>query len=405
MSTSYRISAVIMLLVALLFGACNKENIDQTITEVPNYEPTVTSENSLINAMEGSDAAGKDLACLVVNYPFDLLLASDAIITVSNASEFQLAMEAEAGDAVKDFIFPLSVTKKDATITEVSSNQELSYLYAACVPTDTWDFTVVNGDVIPAFLFEGYCFELVYPVNLEDEAGNSYTANDEGELVDLCVTIDPLFFVLPITVINEDGEEVEIADQDAFFQAYFDCTGTTPPVVSGEFIIQGFGCNELVYPYNVVDTEGNVTTINDVNEYADLLLNGTPILLEYPFTLTNPDGDLIEVTDGDALIDALNECDGIYIEITPNDDCGFTPAHVLILFNQSFCGGITFPFQLEVGGSTIDVADMDAYFDVFNANPMDEIFFVYPITVTQPDGTVVTLNDDDEVCTFITDCE
>ncbi|MEO0875724.1 MAG: hypothetical protein AAFY48_14095 [Bacteroidota bacterium] len=63
-----------------------------------------------------------------------------------------------------------------------------------------------------------------------------------------------------------------------------------------------------------------------------------------------------------------------------------------------------YPNQITAGGIVYDINDIDEYFVVYNQYAWDEIDIVYPISVTETDGTVVTFNSDQEICDYINEC-
>jgi hypothetical protein len=292
--------------------------------------------------------------------------------------------------------------------------EELGIAFASCIPGEEWDTADEYGGVLPAFLPTDLCFDLVYPVSLSNEDMN-LTANSEAELIDLMANANGhLFFNLPLTVVAESGAELTVESSSVFFNLVYSCNGVSPPVVSGELIIQGFGCNQLVYPFNIQTESGEVVTIASASEYADLVFSGQEIELQYPFSLENiVDGEVSVINEGDDLIAALNACGGFFIEITPTDPCD-TPAHVQLFFNAHNiftvfdCPfSINYPVEMTVEGTSNTLNSLNDYFVVSGApNSINSgIVLGYPITITEQNGTIVTLNSDEEICGYISACE
>lgn len=401
MKFSYQIFMFILVATVLL-TSCQQENFDDIIVEDPDFQPEEVITNSLLNAMLVSNTSSTmDLGCVSISFPFDMVTASGATATINSEEDFIAALD-DIADPVVDFIYPVTGTDVDGITTSYANGEDLGVAFGSCIPDDTWDDASENGDVLPAFLFEELCLDLVYPVGLEDLNGNTYTANDEGELIDILATVEFPFFTLPLTAIDENGNNITIENLDEFYTGVFDCGDASPPVVGNGIVIEGFACNTLLYPFDVETANGSVITINDENEYADLILSGESVELLFPFSLLTLEGEIIVVEDIEGVITAFELC-GISIITEPTDPCD-TPAHVLIFFNQNLCGYVNYPVQLLAGGMVYDINDMDDYFDVYNAYAWDEIDFQYPITVTEG-TTTTTLNSDEEVCTYIQDCE
>ncbi|MCB0583086.1 MAG: hypothetical protein KDD10_27660 [Phaeodactylibacter sp.] len=409
MNSLFKIS-VLLLFAGLLSTACDKENFDEITPEAPDYQPDTVEVNNLMIALRPNSSDGLALGCITINYPFDLLQESGDSITISSDADFDAALALVGLEQVVDFVFPLSVTDSEGNISQVADNEELGLAFASCVPNGNWTY---SPGLLPVFLFEDWCYSLVYPVSLEDGDGNAYTVNTEQELIDLFATVSPLFYVLPLTVTDVDGNQVVIDDVDSFFAAVDSCVGTTitPPVIVGAvFQIEGFGCNELVFPFNLELSDGSVVTINDEDDYANFVLgNDENFQLAYPFSLVNLiTGDTLNIDTDDAFIESLEAC-GIIIIIEEPDSCS-APAHIFLFFNQGIiqCNyTVNYPAQVEAEGVIYDLDDMNDYFAVYNmySSQIDAIDIVYPISITLVNsGDIIEFNSDAEICAFINDC-
>lgn len=403
--------SVVILMLTLLLTACNKENIDSTIPEDPNFQPTTVDVNNMLGAMKPISPNGLDLGCLTVVYPFDLTLESNTTITINDEAEFQVALDMESPNQVVDFVFPLSILDGDGNATQVADNNELGVAFVSCIPSTGWTTSSNTEEIIPAFLLVDLCLDLVYPVNLEDVNGNTYIANNESEFIDLSATNDELFFSLPLAVIDQDGNQVVINDLNSFFDLSYECDGISTPVIGDGNLIEGFGCyDELVYPADVLLSDGSTLTLDNADDYANLVLSGQEAELQFPFSLADSTGTVVVISDTLDLIEAVISCG---IITNPNTgSCGNTPAHILLFFNQNLgtvqCGySVNYPLQVEAENVTYDLNNMQEYLDVYNMYQFqtDKITIIYPVSITITDnGQVITFNDAVEVCTFISGC-
>lgn len=399
------------LLAVLFLTACNKENVDEIIPGDPGYQPDTVVVNSLMLALQINTSGSLELGCISINFPFSLLTESGDTVVINSNADFEAASDEQASDPVVNFVFPLTITNIDGTTGQVNDNQELGVAFASCIPTVGWDSAAVSGEILPVCLFDEYlCFDITYPANLEDENGNTYVAADEDELINYLATIEHLYFTLPMTVLKDDGTSLVINSIEEFFNAAIECEGITPPVVGNGIQINGFGCYDLLYPFNVVTENGDVVAINDANEYANLILSGVNAELQYPFSLVNQDSVTVVVNSFDDFIPTLNECGGFVIIIDSTDVCD-VPAHILLFFNEgqgpTSCGYlIDFPMQVEAEGTVYDLDDMTEYYNVYGqySNQIDQIHIVYPVSVTLNDGSTLIFNNDNDVCQFIDGC-
>lgn len=409
--------SVLILMMGLLFTACDpEENVDEVVpTGNPDFETEVVVVNSLINALTVTTTEGMEFGCLSINYPFDLLTASGEIATITSDEELEAALMEEGDFEAVDFIYPLSITDEEGNMSMVANTEELGIAFASCIPDEEWDDAEEYGGILPAFLPESLCFDLVYPLSASNQ-GTDYTINSDEELIDLMATFpNDVFFNLPLNVVAEDGSELTIESASVFFNLVYTCNGASPPVVADGFVIQGFACNNLLYPFDVRIASGEVITISSQSEYAELVFSGEEVELQYPFSLENIiDGEVSVINNSDELIDAINSCGGIIIEIDPIDSAcdSDTPAHILLFFNQngpvsSPCRFyINYPVQVTLGGTTYDINTTAEYFEVYNqTNNWNDIKLLYPASVTMyDDSSIVTFEEENDVCTFIDEC-
>lgn len=402
---------LLLFVAALFFTACEKDNVDEIVIDEPDYTPNVTEGNNLLLAMRSNSSDGLDLGCLTILYPFDLELESGSTTTINTESDFTTAIDTTAADPAVDFVYPLDILDAGGNNAQVSSIDELGQSFVACIPNSGWTYGSTSGNLVPAFSFTDLCFDLVYPVALKDLNGNTYTADDEADLIDLIATVDDLFFTLPITVTDAEGDELTIESYDGFSNLVESCDGigVNPPVViGGQIEVTGFGCWELQYPFTLQLSDGTTVDIDDEDEYITTILNADDeFQVIYPFTLKSLlNDDEIDVTNDDDYTAALESC-GIIITDSSEEDCGSTPGHMLLYFNEGSCYEINYPTQVQAGGNTYDLNNSEDYFNVFAmyASQIDAIEIVYPVAVTDLDsGNEITFNDRDEICDYYQDC-
>jgi|UPI000584AA2D hypothetical protein len=402
---------ILLVFVALLFAACEKDNMDEIVIDEPDYQPEVNETNPLFLAMSTNNPEGLELGCISILYPFDMALESGSTLTINSESEFTAAIDTTAMDPAVDFIYPLDILNGEGETAQVASIEELGLSFVACIPSNGWDYGSTAGNLIPAFSFTDLCFDLVYPVALEDLEGNTYTADSESELIDLSATVGDLYFTLPITVLNVDGSEIEIESYNGFFNLVESCDGmgvNPPVVVNGQFEVTGFGCWELQFPFTLELTDGTTTEVNTESEYATTILNaGEEFQLIYPFTLQSLlDDEELTVSNDDEFIFALESC-GIIIDIGGGGDCGSSEDHIILFFNEGSCYTVNYPAQVQAEGVTYTLNGIADYFDVFGmyASQVDAIEIIYPISATNTEtGTETILNNRDEICDYVNAC-
>ena len=155
-------------------------------------------------------------------------------------------------------------------------------------------------------------------------------------------------------------------------------------------------CFSFVYPITVVLPNGaNVAVDNDdeliavIDDWYDdnPTSNEDPTLIYPVNVLLEEDGSSLTISDDDQLEDLFEVC-----EEQDDFDC-FT-------FNWPL--SIQFPDSSVVEINNFDEAEdlIDAWYDA-NPNVNEDVELVYPFDVTLADGTVQTINSEDEFDTFI----
>jgi hypothetical protein len=398
----------------VFLNSCEKENIDEIIVEEPDYIPDTTKSNNLLQHLKpGNTPGAATMNCVNIQYPFKLELASGTIISINSKEDLMIVMDVSTKDKPVDFVFPLDILNAGGQPVRIFTNKELGKDFASCIPQTGWAAAMTTNQTLPACLYGGlFCFDLVYPLSLTDEAGNIFTVGSELELIDLFAgTQSYLAFILPVSVINtESGILSEIQNMDDFWQVMGECKDVTP-LVTGEGIeIQGFICYELVFPTQMLDGNGNLLTVNSADEYAVLVLNGEPLELVYPFSLKDSDGNTINIDDIFDYIKALNNCGIIDIIFEESETCD-APDHVLLFFNR---GGAAmspcrfdniYPVTLLAGGNVYNVNNITEYFQVYNAYDLNEISVDFPVSVkVNQSGEVIEFASKNHLCFYIDDC-
>lgn len=397
----------VLIFAIITLASCSREDIDDVIVDEPNYTPDTLVINNLMNNLKSNTNDGMDLGCVTIEFPFELLTESQGTVTIASESEFEQALEMQGADRVIDFVYPLDIIENDGSETVVQAGAELAVLFASCIPETGWTNTASGLELLPASLFEDFCFDIQYPVELVDPEGNTLIAEDETEFIDELASAGELFFSLPVSFVDEDGDEVIVQNIDDFYELVFECEGISAPVVGDGFEIDEFSCFELTYPFDVEREDGSTVTIENENDYANLVLNGEIVYITLPFTVEFEDGSTSVVSNEEDLILILIDC-GIIIEVIDPNPCEVTETHVLLFYNalniftlNRYPFEISYPVTLIVEGNPVVINSGNEYIPAVGNNPSRIIpaEIVYPVTITQF-GQEIVLNSDDDVCAF-----
>lgn len=356
----------------LLMTACQKENLVDNGETITTEEPEVIETNPLASRTLPS-GDGIDLGCFSIDLPFQMVNDEGTVYTINEVEDLE-NIEAQ-GITLVDFVYPLNVTMEDGEAVAVNNVEELAELFAECLPDGGWE----EGD-FPAYLinFETSCYTLQYPIDLQDVNGDVITAENEAEFTG-AISEEIYFFVFPITLIDEEGNAVEVNNNDEIFEALLACNEYEPGDSSWDWEtgFEYLGCYMIEFPMDVVLTDGTTVTVENHEQLCDLMLTGELAGYAFPLTLIDEEGNEVLVESNEELGELLEECWDIPTEIE-----GIFFLATLFEGEQS-CYTINYPITLELEGEddvTINsIEDLDEF---FSTNPNTSFTVQVPVTVT-----------------------
>jgi len=391
-----------LVLLAMMFTSCDRDNTiddNEVIIDDTNIE---IEANPLVSRSSGGNGEGMDFDCFVIKYTFAFVDVDGNEYPVSSDDELIELFDSGEELAIVDFAYPFTAST-DAGDTQVNNVEELEALFAGCTPSGGWE----EGD-FPAFAvnYDNSCYELVYPVSVKDIDGNETEIADEDAFND-AVAEDYVFFVFPLSLLEEDGSTVVVEDIDDLFDALISCNGfgvdTTFVGVEWEWEsgFEYFGCYMLQFPFDVTLVDGSVVTVTNHEEYCDLMLTGELVDFAYPLTLVGDDGAEHAVNSEDELEALMLECDDIW---SPTLDGG-----LFILYfgadpiDGEACYEINYPFEVTDGSENVSVA---------NLSELEELTWsefqnlVYPVDVVlASDGSTYTIDGIEALFGLLEICE
>ncbi|HRX28765.1 MAG TPA: hypothetical protein P5235_05235, partial [Saprospiraceae bacterium] len=332
---------------ALVISSCSKENIDDTNTNPGKLNPpTNQTANPIFSRMTSDlNTEGLEFDCITILYPFSLTDVEGNNFEINSDDEFNQFF-LEDSIVIIDFVYPLTVEKENGDQVQVENGEELGTLFSECTPGGGW-----TEDQFPAFLisFENSCYNLSYPLTLTNSEGEIFTASSEDEFVELLVE-EPMFFVFSLSLIDEDGNIINVETVDELFDALISCNGWENEDSIDWGWNDGFeniGCYSLIFPFDIVLSDGTVVTVVDHMQYCDYLLQGNILDFSYPISLLDAEGNIVTVSSQDDLFSLLEDCDYPIVEEV-------TDFQILLLGtypNDSTsvgCYSINYPVSLDV---------------------------------------------------------
>lgn len=379
------------LLAMVALTSCQKDEVIETKIDTPEIVPGQTTKNGLITRSVTS-AEGLELGCVSIDFPFEMLLLDSTSVTISSEDDFINALEDEANYPV-DFVYPLNFTDADGNSLTANNAEELAALFTDCIPDTGWD-DGFDDWFFPAWdiTLENSCYQLVYPVNLLDMDSASVTANDEAELVALLSDGNIYSFAFPLDLEDEDGNPVSAEDPEELFDLLAECG---PGPGSPGCGIGTFVCYEVSYPATFLLIDGSTVTVNDDDEFAEVLITGEWAGFDFPLTLIDGEGNEITVNNDDELNEAILDCDSPW-----GGGNGGGPI-IDVFFG---CYDLAYPATLTlIDGTTVVVNNEE---ELSNAILNGEwASFGYPLTLIDEEGNEVVVNNEEELGEAIEECE
>ena len=418
-----KINLLLLIFAAFMFTftSCTEDPIsDQEIIEIPT-DIDEDMYNPLLDNIENRDdlEGGLELGCFSIDVPFSLDV-DGTIVEINTFEDLENAFDFDSTDVAinVDFVYPLAITYEDGETAELADGEALGEAFALCIPDEGWetpDSTGFDG-TFPAFLITelNSCYELVYPVTLQDIDGTTYVANNEEELVDLLASENFLEFVFPISLEDEDGI-TSAASGDELFDLLINCQ--EQPWDGGDdetdcpLNIGGIACYDITFPVTFSTVDGGELVINDYEELSTAFLNGNITDFVYPVTLVEIGTDeSVTVNDNDELNDAIDACwEGTSGNGGGIDSTGGVAVFFFLGANdlEIDCYDVNYPVDvITMDGTqvTFDSADdIDTAFETGENIPMD---LVYPVSATLTEsGEVVTIESAEGIFALFENCQ
>ena len=204
-----------------------------------------------------------------------------------------------------DFVYPLNLSYNNGTTVSVDSLEDL-----ISILINSNDNLYINGVEFP-FNVETYngsgAIEIV-TINNEDDFFNLLEDCD-FDAVDECECIED-YNPVCVEVQTPDGESFIITYPN---QCYALCDGFTPNNFvnncTGDYNnTGGYPCFDLNFPLTIITNENQTITVNSQVELDNALYNTYYFDFVYPFEVTTDDGNIESIQNEDDFIELLESC-------------------------------------------------------------------------------------------------
>lgn len=246
------------------------------------------------------------------------------------------------------------------------------------------------------------CIEIIFPFNLVDNKGTTHEVANEAVFNELLseqldTTVYILDFEYPISVSVNDGEVVEVADNEQLGALFAECIpdgGWDELVFPAYLIDDENSCFKIVYPISLKDLEGNIISAEEEAAFIDILVE-KEVYFDFPINLTD-DEAVFSANNVDELFNLLFSCNEYYGDSTVWD------------WGEGFeyigCFQVNFPMTVVVAdGSEKVVNNHEELCELMLQGEL--VDYVYPLSLTSPEGNVVTANSADDLNEILAQCD
>lgn len=329
MTTNFLKLFSLLLVASLFFASCNKEELTPEEPS-PTTEQNQNSGSNQINNLVASTTADSS-GCYIINFPITFEYEDESTVTAE--SEEDLEEIFTALPLPVDIVFPINLIDPETNETASAANEEeLEEYFENCDwdDEDDWDDEEDDeeddGNCDDLDLEYGIldCYELVFPVSfiLEDET--VVTANTEDDLESIFFSENPpADFSYPLNLENEDGESVSAADEEALEDLLEECEDDDDDEWDENVVLElSFAsisvdsvdfetCYTYVYPVNLVNADEEVVTANSDEEMFELLFSNQEIKdFDYPVQVTdNESGEVLTANEEDEAWELVEDCE------------------------------------------------------------------------------------------------
>lgn len=264
---------------------------------------------------------------------------------------------------------------------------------------------------------EELCFEVNFPITVVYPDATTQQVADEAELDQI---IDDFYenqeagseadlaVQFPVSLTLQDGTVITVNSEEEIGEAILEhCIGTWNDY-EDDFEMDEL-CFDINFPISI-SLDGTTQTINTLEEFENTIetyLQANPdadeddVEVQYPVDVTLEDGTIVSVNSDDEFEELLEEeCFGDFGDFGDFEMGGL-------------CFNINFPISISLGDTTQILNNLEELIFTtilyLESNPdaeEDDVAIQYPIDVTLEDGTVVSVNSNDEFEELLEDeCE
>jgi len=378
---------LLILAIAAFGTACDKE-----------AQENLTATNDLLleeraDPYEGTRGPGgmHPRGCFEFVFPVTVAFPGGGSAEANNAQElrqvFRSWCQDNPGSGRPMVVMPFEVVVEDEMTILIETPEDFRAVVADCLP---------DGPPRPGF--RRLCFRPVFPVTLEFPDGTTLEVENRFQLRMAIrdwkennpnATERPTI-AFPYEVTLQDGTVVTVNSPEEVQALLEECQPDGP---------QG-PCFRPVYPLTVVYPDGTTVEVDNRFEFRVAIrewfvenpTSDERSTLEYPYEVTLQDGSVVTINSQEELQELWAECG----HPGPDRPC-FRPV---------------FPLTIEFPDGTTEEVDNRFEFRMAirewkmeNPDAEERPSIAFPYDVMLPDGTVLTLENEDDLATLLESCQ
>lgn len=249
---------------------------------------------------------------------------------------------------------------------------------------------------------DAFCFEFVFPLNLSYNDGTVVTVSSMDGIIDLLsnetpsLYIEGIAFPFQVTLATADSATPITISNESDFEALIEGCGYE---TYEDYVTTGF-CYEFVYPFSIINQDGNTIVIDSEEELFNMISSSDEndiYELVFPLSVTY-EGATVVINDIYELFEMDNNC-GV-----SSDPCICTEEYAPVCVATPTGEIIQFPNACHAecaGFTSADFVDCDSSGSGSGFDGLGTCFIIqYPVQV-QSGGALVTVNDDNELFSYI----
>ncbi len=260
-----------------------------------------------------------------------------------------------------------------------------------------------NGSTAAESGIDFDCVTIIFPFNLLDNKGMVHEVANEAIFIELFeATWDSTEYIVdfefPLNATVDNGEVIVIENNDQLGALFAECV---PDGGWDDFIFPAYliddenSCYKTVYPISLEDgIDGSIITVEDEAAFIEVLVE-KEVYFHFPINLTD-ETEVISVASVEELFNTLFSCNEVY-----EDSLGWDYEDG---FEYIYCYEINFPFDVFTSDGEIKtVNNHEELCDLMLQGELTD--YVYPLTLTSPEGEEVTANSAEELEILFEQCD